>query len=347
MEEKQPSTTQASAKNTSSSQQQKFQHQKAATSSDQEQRQGTSHKALQPGLQNFKDSEKCHEKCMSDGQNNDGIMEKGGRKIKRSEMISDIFDAIPELYEVINDVKSHISDKDSSICNNIKTNILGLSQINEKLMCFEKVLRAIKTSNHDNSFGHELNEESAIIKELTGKYFLFNIDDIIETRIKQAISTIKEQNKNVLDNISKSFTEVKTYTIALKKCFDTSQEEISKLTMKLNQITSDNTGQTELWQELTQTEDSHKTNVMNSIQTFQNKFRSFQRWSNSKMNDIEQSLHTLPIMSTPLNQNEHTRIPNTQVLEVEYSQLKRKLSTSLHNLEPSMGQELLKVPKLI
>ncbi|MBW0478515.1 hypothetical protein O181_018230 [Austropuccinia psidii MF-1] len=60
------------------------------------------------------------------------------------------------------------------------------------------------------------------------------------------------------------------------------------------------------------------------------------------MDDIEQLLHTLPRMSTPLNQNEGTRIPNPQVLEVEDSQLKKKFSTSFHNLEPSMGQALLK-----
>ncbi|MBW0572948.1 hypothetical protein O181_112663 [Austropuccinia psidii MF-1] len=65
------------------------------------------------------------------------------------------------------------------------------------------------------------------------------------------------------------------------------------------------------------------------------------------MNDIEQLLHTLPRMSTTLNQNEGTRVPNPQVLEVENSQLKNEVSTSFHNLEPSMGQALLKeVPKL-
>ncbi|MBW0552916.1 hypothetical protein O181_092631 [Austropuccinia psidii MF-1] len=151
------------------------------------------------------------------------------------------------------------------------------------------------------------------MKELTDRYSKFNIDDIIETRIKQAISTIKEENESVLENISKSFTELKTYTIALKKCFDTSQEEISKLSMKLNQIASDNTTQTELWQELTQIEDNHKTNLMNSIHSLQHEFRNSQRCNNSKMNDIEQLLHTLPRLSTPLNQNEGTRIPNPQV----------------------------------
>ncbi|MBW0578945.1 hypothetical protein O181_118660 [Austropuccinia psidii MF-1] len=51
MEEKQPSTTQTSAKNSPSGQQQQFQREKAATSSEQGQRKGTSHKTLQPGLQ--------------------------------------------------------------------------------------------------------------------------------------------------------------------------------------------------------------------------------------------------------------------------------------------------------
>ncbi|MBW0564376.1 hypothetical protein O181_104091 [Austropuccinia psidii MF-1] len=52
-------------------------------------------------------------------------------------------------------------------------------------------------------------------------------------------------------------------------------------------------------------------------------------------------------MSTPLKQNEGTRIPNPQVLEVENSQLKNEFYTYFHKLEPSMGQALLKeVPKL-
>ncbi|MBW0522232.1 hypothetical protein O181_061947 [Austropuccinia psidii MF-1] len=263
MEGKQPSTTQASSKNSPSSQQQKFQHEKAATRSKQGKMQGTSHKTLQPGLQNPKDSAGCHVKCISDGQNNDGIIEEGGSQIKISEMISDIFNSIQEVYEAINDVKTHVSDKNSSICSNIKTKNLTLSQINETLMCFEKVSRTIKFYNNENSFGNNINEQSAIIKELTDKYPKFNIDEKIETRIKKAISTIKEENKSVLENISTSFTEVKTYTIAFKNCFDTSQEEISKLKIKLNQITSDNTRQTELWQELTQTDDNHKTNVIN------------------------------------------------------------------------------------
>ncbi|MBW0570106.1 hypothetical protein O181_109821 [Austropuccinia psidii MF-1] len=65
------------------------------------------------------------------------------------------------------------------------------------------------------------------------------------------------------------------------------------------------------------------------------------------MNDIEQILNTLLRRSTPLNQNEGTRIPNPQVLDAEYSQLKNKFSTSFHTLKPSMSQALLKeVPKL-
>ncbi|MBW0571409.1 hypothetical protein O181_111124 [Austropuccinia psidii MF-1] len=38
-------------------------------------------------------------RCIPDCQTNDGSKEKGGSHIKISEMKSDIFDAIPELYE--------------------------------------------------------------------------------------------------------------------------------------------------------------------------------------------------------------------------------------------------------
>ncbi|MBW0526274.1 hypothetical protein O181_065989 [Austropuccinia psidii MF-1] len=76
MEEKQPYTTQASAKNSPSGQKQQFQCENAATSSEQGQMKGTSHKALHPGLQDPKDSAECHGKCISDGQNNDGITKK-------------------------------------------------------------------------------------------------------------------------------------------------------------------------------------------------------------------------------------------------------------------------------
>ncbi|MBW0592265.1 hypothetical protein O181_131980 [Austropuccinia psidii MF-1] len=250
MEEKQPSTTKTSAKNSPSGQQQQFQCERAATSPKQGQRECTIPKALQPGLQNPKKSTGCHGKCISDGQSHDGITKEGGSQIKISKMISDTFDCIPELYKAISDIKSHLSDKNTSICDNLKTNNLSLSQINDTLKCFEKVLRTIKTSNNDNSFGIKINEQSAIIKELTDKYSKFNIDDIIETRIKQAINTIKEDNKKALHDISKSFAEVKTNIVALKKHFDTSREEISKLTIKLNEVISDNTKQTELWNKL-------------------------------------------------------------------------------------------------
>ncbi|MBW0582456.1 hypothetical protein O181_122171 [Austropuccinia psidii MF-1] len=229
MEEKHPSTTKESAKTSACGQQQEIQLQKAATSSKQGQREGTRPKALQPGLQDCKDTLGCHGKYISDGQNQYGITEEGGSQIKIPEIISDIFDSIPELYEAINDVKKHLSDKNETICNKNKTNNLSMCQINETLMCFEKVLRTIETLNNDNSFGNKINEQSAIIQELTDKYSKFNIDGIIEKRIKQAINIIKTDNKKVLDDISNSFTEVKTYTISLKKCLDASQEEVSKL----------------------------------------------------------------------------------------------------------------------
>ncbi|MBW0514443.1 hypothetical protein O181_054158 [Austropuccinia psidii MF-1] len=117
--------------------------------------------------------------------------------------------------------------------------------------------------------------------------------------------------------------------------------------MKSNQVISDNTRQTELWQESTNKEDIYKIEVTNLMKSFQHELRNSQRCSNSKMNDIEQFLHTLPRISTPLNQNEATIISNPQVLDVANSQPKNKFSTSFHNLNPSMGQALLKeVPKL-
>ncbi|MBW0534131.1 hypothetical protein O181_073846 [Austropuccinia psidii MF-1] len=262
-------------------------------------------------------------------------------------MISDVLDGSPNLYIAINDVKSHLSDKNSSICKNLKTNNLSMSQNNETLMCFERVLRTIKSSNNDNPFGNKVNEQSNILNGLTDKYSKFNINDIIETRIKQAINIIKYDNKKALDDIASSFTEVTTYTIAIKKCFDTSHQEVSKLTMHLNQVISDNNRQTELSQELTHEEDMYKIQVINLIKSFQHEFRDSQRCSNSKMNDNGQLLHTLPRISTPLNQKEGTRIPNPQLLDVSNSQLKNTFSTSFNNLDPSMGKELLKeVPKL-
>ncbi|MBW0590478.1 hypothetical protein O181_130193 [Austropuccinia psidii MF-1] len=86
---------------------------------------------------------------------------------------------------------------------------------------------------------------------------------------------------------------------------------------------------------------------MNSIQSLKHEVRNSPRCNNTKMNDIEQLIHTVPRMSTPLNQNEGTRISNPKVLEAENSKLKNEFSTSFCNLEPSMGQALLKeVPKL-
>ncbi|MBW0518398.1 hypothetical protein O181_058113 [Austropuccinia psidii MF-1] len=117
--------------------------------------------------------------------------------------------------------------------------------------------------------------------------------------------------------------------------------------MKLNQVISDNTRQTESWQELTHKEDMYKVEVINLIKIFQHEFRNSQRCSNSRMIDIEQLLHTSPRIYTPLSQNEGKRIPNPQVLDVENLQLKNEFSTSFHNFDPSMGQALLKeVPKL-
>ncbi|MBW0582848.1 hypothetical protein O181_122563 [Austropuccinia psidii MF-1] len=203
MEEAQRSTTQASAKNSPSGQQQQCQCEKAATISKKGQRKGTSPQTLQPGLQDSKHSTGCHGKSVSDGQNNDGITKERGCHIKISEMISDIFNSIPELYEAITDVKSHLSDKNTSICDNLKTHNLSLSQINETLKCFERVLRKIKTSNNENSFGNKINKQSDIIKELTDKYSKFNIDDMIEARIKQVINNIKEDNKKALEDLSK------------------------------------------------------------------------------------------------------------------------------------------------
>ncbi|MBW0477636.1 hypothetical protein O181_017351 [Austropuccinia psidii MF-1] len=150
IEENQHSLTQESAKNSSGSQWQEFQNKKAATSSEKGQRQSTSYKSLQPGLQNPKHSARCLRKCISDGKNNEGITEKGESQTKIPEMIYNILNGIPNLYIAIKDVKSHTSDKNSSIFNNLKTNNLTLSQINETLMYLEKALRTIETSNDDN-----------------------------------------------------------------------------------------------------------------------------------------------------------------------------------------------------
>ncbi|MBW0567451.1 hypothetical protein O181_107166 [Austropuccinia psidii MF-1] len=112
--------------------------------------------------------------------------------------------------------------------------------------------------------------------------------------------------------------------------------------MRLNQATSGNNQQTELWQESKHKEDMYKIELINLIQSFQHEFINSQRCSSSKINDIKPLLHTLPRISTRLNQNEHSGIPNPQVLDVKNSQLKNKISTSFHKLEPSRGQAPLK-----
>ncbi|MBW0490656.1 hypothetical protein O181_030371 [Austropuccinia psidii MF-1] len=137
MEENNPPPPKSS-KNSPNSQQQQFQCGKAVTDSEKGQRQATSHKTIQPGIQNPKDLAGCHQKCVSDVQNHYGITEKGGVQIKISKITSEILDGIPNLYIDLNDVNSHISDEHSSICNNFKTKNPSLSQRNETLMCFEK-----------------------------------------------------------------------------------------------------------------------------------------------------------------------------------------------------------------
>ncbi|MBW0582648.1 hypothetical protein O181_122363 [Austropuccinia psidii MF-1] len=82
MEQKQPPTAQASAKNSPSAQQQQFQCEKAATSSKQGQRKGTRHQTLHPGLQDSKNSTGCHGKSVSDDQNNEELKKKEEARLK-------------------------------------------------------------------------------------------------------------------------------------------------------------------------------------------------------------------------------------------------------------------------
>ncbi|MBW0482624.1 hypothetical protein O181_022339 [Austropuccinia psidii MF-1] len=89
-------------------------------------------------------------------------------------------------------------------------------------------------------------------------------------------------------------------------------------------------------------EKMYRIELINLIQGFQHEFRNSQRCSTSKMNDIEQLLQTLPRISIPLNQNEGTISSNSQVLDLENLQLNNEFPTFFHNLEPSMGQGLLK-----
>ncbi|MBW0463564.1 hypothetical protein O181_003279 [Austropuccinia psidii MF-1] len=117
--------------------------------------------------------------------------------------------------------------------------------------------------------------------------------------------------------------------------------------MKLSKVTADKTRQAELWQELNKKEDMYEIEVIYLIQGFQNEFRNSQRCSTSNMNNIEQLLHTLPQISTPLNHNGGKGYSNPKVLDLENSHSKNVFSTSFHKLEPSMGQALMKeVPKL-
>ncbi|MBW0492914.1 hypothetical protein O181_032629 [Austropuccinia psidii MF-1] len=117
--------------------------------------------------------------------------------------------------------------------------------------------------------------------------------------------------------------------------------------MKLNQVTANDTRKTELWKELTNQEDMHQIEVINLTKAFQHEFRNSQSCSTSKMNDIEQLLHTIPRISTSLNQNEVTRNSNPQGLDLENSHLKNQFPLSFNTLEPSRGQAYMKeVPKL-
>ncbi|MBW0493888.1 hypothetical protein O181_033603 [Austropuccinia psidii MF-1] len=117
--------------------------------------------------------------------------------------------------------------------------------------------------------------------------------------------------------------------------------------MKLNIIIYDNTRKTELWKEMIIKEDMYKAELINLIQGFQNEVRDFTRCNTSKINEIEKLLHTLPIISITLHQSEGIVNSNPQSLDVENSQITNLFAPLFHNLEPSMGQALLKeAPKL-
>ncbi|MBW0477507.1 hypothetical protein O181_017222 [Austropuccinia psidii MF-1] len=119
MEKKQPSTTQTSAETTPNSQQQQFQCEKAATASEQgknARHQPQDHTARARESQRFN---RITWKFFSSIQTHDGVTEKGGSQIEISEIISEILDCNKNFYITINDVKSHISGRNPSICNNI------------------------------------------------------------------------------------------------------------------------------------------------------------------------------------------------------------------------------------
>ncbi|MBW0550564.1 hypothetical protein O181_090279 [Austropuccinia psidii MF-1] len=117
--------------------------------------------------------------------------------------------------------------------------------------------------------------------------------------------------------------------------------------MNLNQMITDNTRQKELWKEMKIRGDMYKIKLINSIQGLENEVRNSTRCNTNKMNEIQQLLHTFPKMSKPINESEGIGNYNPQVLDVGSSQIKDEFSASFHNLEPSMGQEILKeVPRL-
>ncbi|MBW0581601.1 hypothetical protein O181_121316 [Austropuccinia psidii MF-1] len=81
---------------------------------------------------------------------------------------------------------------------------------------------------------------------------------------------------------------------------------------------------------------------INLIQVFPHEVRNSKGFNTSKRNEIEQSMHTLPRVSTPLNQSEGIRNSNPYVFDVIKSQMKNEFSTSFHKLEQSMGKSLFK-----
>ncbi|MBW0580605.1 hypothetical protein O181_120320 [Austropuccinia psidii MF-1] len=82
MEEKQPSTTQTSAKNSPSDQKQQFQREKPATSSKQGQRKGTSHKTLQPAIHDSKDQQDAMENVFQMARTMMELQKKGEARLK-------------------------------------------------------------------------------------------------------------------------------------------------------------------------------------------------------------------------------------------------------------------------
>ncbi|MBW0491461.1 hypothetical protein O181_031176 [Austropuccinia psidii MF-1] len=111
--------------------------------------------------------------------------------------------------------------------------------------------------------------------------------------------------------------------------------------MKLNQIILNTNRQTELWHEMKIKEEMYKIELINLIKCFQHEFRNSTSRDKSKINKIEQLLHTLPGIPIPLNKSKGVRDSNPQVFDVENSQINNEFSTYFHTLEP-----LKEVPKL-